>query len=193
MIKVLGIGGAGGNAVNRMVEAGLLGVDLIAVNTDTQALMANAAEHRIALGMASTGGRGAGGNPDKGAAAAKESLRDVMDLITDDTDLVFISAGMGGGTGSGAAPILAEAIRNRGILTVAVVTTPFNFEGRQKSARALAAIERLALVADALIVVPNQRLLESNRNLSTSKAFLAADDILRSGVQGITDVIQRSG
>lgn len=189
VIKVIGVGGGGCNAVNRMVEAGLKGVDFIAVNTDRQALSRCLAETKIQIGEKLTRGLGAGANPEVGQKAAEETLDDITALM-DGADMIFITAGMGGGTGTGAAPIIAKAAREMGILTVGVVTKPFSFEGAKRKKQAELGIEFLKRFVDSLVIVPNDKLLQNcERNTSMLEAFRMADDILRQGVQGISDLI----
>ncbi|MDD5775741.1 MAG: cell division protein FtsZ [Candidatus Omnitrophica bacterium] len=188
-IKVIGIGGGGGNAVNTMIAYNLQGVDFIAANTDTQALGASSSPGKIQLGAEVTKGLGAGANPDVGKMAAmetKESLRQHLE----GADMVFITAGLGGGTGTGGAPIVAELAKEMGALTVAVVTKPFQFEGKQRNTHAEVGIAELRCTVDTLIVVPNQRLLSlGGRNISLLDAFKKADDILYHAVKGISDLI----
>ena len=192
-IVVIGVGGGGGNAVNRMIESGMGGVTFVAVNTDLQALKASTAETTIQIGEKLTKGLGAGANPEIGTKAAEESL-DEISRIFDDIDMVFITAGMGGGTGTGAAPVIAKAARERGILTVGVVTKPFAFEGKRRRDYAELGINYLKDYVDSLVVVPNDKLLEiADKNTTMREAFVMADDVLRQGVQGITDLISEVG
>ncbi len=192
-IKVLGVGGAGGNAVNRMIASGLKKVTFVAMNTDVQALQRSNAQVRIPIGKELTGGLGAGGIPEMGQKAAEESKDEIRSLL-DGTDMVFITAGMGGGTGTGAAPVVAEIAKGMNILTVAVVTTPFAFEGRKKLQFANDGIERLRKQVDTLILIPNQYLLKvAENNTPIKQAFLMADDVLRQGVQGISELITEPG
>ena len=192
-IKVVGVGGAGGNAVNRMIASGLKKVTFVAMNTDVQALQRSNAHVRMPLGRELTGGLGAGGVPDVGEQAAQES-REEMKNFLQGTDMVFITAGMGGGTGTGAASVVAEVSKEVNALTVAVVTTPFAFEGKKKLELALAGIEKLRKVVDTLILIPNQYLLKIvENNTPIKKAFLLADDVLRQGVQGISELITEPG
>ncbi len=192
-ITVIGVGGAGGNAVDNMIALQLEGVDFIVANTDSQALSQSRADRHIQLGAAVTQGLGAGARPETGAAAAKESLDAVMDEIGD-SNMSFIAAGMGGGTGSGAAPIIARACREKGILTVGVVTKPFHFEGDQRMKVADAAIEELSQNVDTLIVIPNQNLFRvANEKTTFADAFAMADDVLYSGVRGVTDLMVMPG
>ena len=192
-IKVIGIGGGGGNAVNRMIEAGLKGVSYIAVNTDKQALNVSVADARVQIGEKLTRGLGAGANPEVGMRAAEENLDEITKFF-EGVDMVFITAGMGGGTGTGAAPVIAKAAREMGILTVGVVTKPFSFEGKKRRDHAELGIEYLKQVVDSLVVIPNDKLLEiAEKNTTVKDAFNMADDVLRQGVQGITDLITESG
>lgn len=192
-MKVIGIGGAGGNAVNRMISVGLSGVEFIAVNTDVQVLERNLAPIKLQIGSGLTKGLGAGANPEVGEKAALESKEHVTDVLKD-TDMLFITCGMGGGTGTGAAPVIAEVARELGILTVAVVTKPFKFEGKRRMQVAEEGIKKLKEFVDTLIVIPNQRLLTIiEKNTSILEAFQMADDILRQGVQGISDLINVPG
>ena len=189
VIKVVSVGGGGCNAVNRMVEAELKGVDFIAVNTDRQALNRCVAETKVQIGEKLTRGLGAGANPEIGQKAAEETLDEITSLL-DGTDMVFITAGMGGGTGTGAAPIIAKAAKDMGILTVGVVTKPFSFEGAKRKKQAELGINFLKKYVDSLVIVPNDRLLQNcERNTSMLQAFQMADDVLRQGVQGISDLI----
>lgn len=192
-IKVVGVGGGGGNAVNRMVSAGLNGVEFIAVNTDAQALEMSQAEHKIQIGQKSTRGLGAGGNPSVGQKAAEESRDDIAAAL-EDADMVFITCGMGGGSGTGAAPIVAEIAREKGALTIGVVTRPFTFEGRRRWNQAEEGIAAFRGEVDTLIVIPNDRLLHVvEKRTSIQEAFRVADDVLRQGVQGISDIITIPG
>ena len=193
VIKVIGVGGGGSNAVNRMIAAGLTHVEFLAVNTDLQALQLSNAETRLPLGSKLTGGLGAGGKPEVGEKAALEDKEEIQNIIRG-ADMVFITAGMGGGTGTGAAPIIAEVAREMGILTVAVVTKPFDFEGRRKKQLAEEGIAKLRAAVDTLITIPNQHLLKIvERRTPIKEAFLIADDVLRQGVQGISDLITKPG
>ena len=192
-IKVIGVGGGGGNAVNRMIEAGLKGVSYIVVNTDKQALNASVAETKVQIGEKLTRGLGAGANPETGMKAAEENIEEIVKYF-DGVDMVFITAGMGGGTGTGAAPVIAKAAKEMGILTVGVVTKPFTFEGSKRRKHAELGIEYLKQYVDSLVVVPNDRLLQiSEKNTTMKEAFGMADDVLRQGIQGITDLITESG
>ena len=193
VIKVIGVGGGGSNAVNRMIASGLRNVQFIAVNTDLQALKLSDAEVRLPLGSQLTGGLGAGGVPDVGEKAALEDKEALKNVLTG-ADMVFITAGMGGGTGTGAAPVVAQVSRDMDILTVAVVTKPFDFEGRRKMHLAEEGIRRLRDSVDTLITIPNQYLLKIvEKKTPIRQAFLLADDVLRQGVQGISDLITRPG
>ncbi|PYZ93232.1 cell division protein FtsZ [Salipaludibacillus keqinensis] len=192
-IKVIGVGGGGSNAVNRMIENGLQGVDFIAVNTDAQALHLSKADHKLQLGGKLTRGLGAGANPEIGKKAAEES-RDQLEEQLTGADMVFITAGMGGGTGTGAAPVIAEIAKEAGALTVGVVTRPFTFEGRKRMLQATNGIAALKEKVDTLIVIPNDRLLEIvDKNTPMLEAFREADNVLRQGVQGISDLIAVPG
>lgn len=193
-IKVIGVGGGGGNAVNRMIESSVIsGVELWTVNTDAQALARSSATRKLNIGVTTSRGLGAGGSPQVGYKAAEESREDIMNMVKD-SDLVFVTAGMGGGTGSGAAPVVAECAKEAGALTVGVVTKPFGFEGRKRMQQARAAIAELKGKVDTLIVVSNDKLLEIvPENTPLTDAFLVADDILRQGVVGISDIIIKPG
>ena len=193
VIKVIGVGGGGSNAVNRMIQSGLTNVEFVAVNTDLQALQSSQAELRIPLGTKITGGLGAGGKPEIGEKAAEEDTDQVRSVL-EGSDMVFVTAGMGGGTGTGAAPVIANIARSLGILTVAVVTKPFDFEGKRKQKLAEDGIARLRESVDTLITIPNQHLLKIvAKNTPITDAFLIADDVLRQGVQGISDLITKDG
>ncbi len=193
IIKVVGVGGGGGNAVNRMIAQGLKKVDFLALNTDVQALQRSNAQTRIAIGKELTGGLGAGGQPEIGEKAALESKEEIKSEL-DNTDMVFITAGMGGGTGTGAAAVVAEIAKGTGALTVGVVTTPFAFEGSKKMQLAQTGIERLRKQVDTLIIIPNQYLLKvTEPNTPIRKAFLMADEVLFQGVQGISELITEPG
>jgi cell division protein FtsZ len=192
-IKVIGVGGGGSNAVNRMIASNLKNVDFIAVNTDLQALNLSKAPVKVSIGNKLTQGLGAGGIPDVGEKAALED-RDALENITRGSDMIFITAGMGGGTGTGAAPIIAQVARDLDILTVAVVTKPFDFEGKKKRLIAEEGIEKLRDAVDTLIVIPNQYLLKIvEKRTPIREAFFMADDVLRQGVQGISDLITEAG
>ncbi|MBJ2357090.1 cell division protein FtsZ [Sphaerochaeta sp. S2] len=193
VIKVLGVGGAGGNAVNRMIASGLKKVQFVTMNTDMQALQRSNAQVRLPIGKELTGGLGAGGVPEVGEKAAQESKEDIRREI-ENADMVFITAGMGGGTGTGAAPIVAEIAKSCNALTVAVVTTPFAFEGKKKLLLAQAGIEKLRKQVDTLIIIPNQYLLKVvENNTPIKQAFLMADEVLYMGVQGISELITEPG
>ena len=192
-IKVIGVGGGGGNAVNRMIDNGMKNIEFIAVNTDKQVLRASKATYKIQIGEKLTKGRGAGGHPEVGAEAAQEN-RDEIESMLKGTDMIFITAGMGGGTGTGAAPIVAEIAKDMGILTVAVVTKPFKFEGARRMHNAEAGLQELASHVDSLVIIPNERLkLITDRCKTVKECFAAADDILRQGVQSISDLVEQTG
>lgn len=190
-IKVVGVGGAGNNAVNRMIESGLRGVEFIAMNTDKQALMLSKANQKIQIGEKITKGLGAGANPEYGNKAAEESREEIAQNIKG-ADLVFVTAGMGGGTGTGAAPVVADVAHELGILTIGVVTKPFSFEGRPRMKNAEKGIKELENKVDTLVVIPNDRLLSTvGKGTSLIEAFRVADDVLRQGIQGISDLISQ--
>ena len=192
-IKVIGVGGAGNNAVNRMVESGIRGVEFIAVNTDRQTLNESKANSKIQIGEKLTRGLGAGANPDIGAQAAEESRAEIAEVLKG-ADMVFVTAGMGGGTGTGAAPIVAATAKELGILTIGVVTKPFTFEGKKRLAQAERGVASLKGKVDTLVVIPNDKLLQViDRKTSMVEAFRMADDVLRQGVQGISDLISVPG
>ncbi len=192
-IKVIGVGGAGNNAVNRMIEAGINGVDFIAVNTDRQALLTSKAATKIQIGEKITRGLGAGANPDVGAQSAEENKAELTEALRG-ADMVFVTAGMGGGTGTGAAPIVANAAKEMGILTIGVVTKPFTFEGKKRLSHAERGIDSLKSKVDTLVVIPNDKLLQIiDRKTTVKEAFTLADDVLRQGVQGISDLIAIPG
>ncbi|MDQ2679706.1 MAG: cell division protein FtsZ [Candidatus Eremiobacteraeota bacterium] len=192
-IKVIGVGGGGCNAVNRMIDAGLAGVDFFAVNSDVQALRSSMTENTVQIGAGLSRGLGAGANPNLGREAADDSRED-LSLILDGADLVFITAGMGGGTGTGAAPVIAELARESGALTVAVVTKPFAFEGRKRMQIAENGIAELEAKVDTLIVIPNERIMQViEKRTPLNEAFSYADDVLRQGIQGISDLITQPG
>ncbi|MBQ2990700.1 MAG: cell division protein FtsZ [Clostridia bacterium] len=192
-IKVVGCGGGGGNALNRMVDCGVTGVDFIAVNTDVQALRTSRAATMIQIGEKLTKGLGAGATPEIGKKAAEESREEIANALKG-ADLVFVTAGMGGGTGTGAAPVVAEIARDMGILTIAVVTKPFAFEGKTRMRKAEAGIDELKQRVDTLVVIPNERLLQvCPKGTSFKGAFNFADDVLRQGIQGISDLISQTG
>ena len=192
-IKVIGVGGGGTNAVNRMVDSGIRGVEFVAVNTDRQALLLSKAASKIQIGEKITRGLGAGANPDIGAQAAEESKSEITEALRG-ADMVFVTAGMGGGTGTGAAPIVASCAKEMGILTIGVVTKPFTFEGKKRLSQADRGIESLKSKVDTLVVIPNDKLLQIiDRKTSIVEAFKMADDVLRQGVQGISDLIAVPG
>jgi cell division protein FtsZ len=192
-IKVVGVGGGGVNAVNRMIETGLRGVEFIAINTDAQALLMSEANVKLDIGRGITSGKGAGSDPEVGRQAAEDHADEILAALKG-ADMIFIAAGEGGGTGTGAAPVVARLSKSLGSLTVGVVTRPFEFEGSRRAEQAAKGIEQLKAEVDALIVVPNQRLLDiSDKNMSLVDAFTTADGVLRSGVQGITDLIITPG
>jgi cell division protein FtsZ len=192
-ILVIGVGGGGGNAVNTMISGNLDGVEFVVANTDLQALEANMAPHKIRLGSALTKGLGAGANPEVGRRSAEESMQDIADLISG-ADMVFVTAGMGGGTGTGAAPVIAQIARDCGALTVGVVTKPFGFEGKKRSRQAVEGIDRLSAAVDTLIVIPNNRLLGLvGQSTSMVEAFRKADSVLLNAVQGISDLMTVPG
>jgi cell division protein FtsZ len=192
-IKVVGVGGGGGNAINRMVEMGLKGAEFISINTDLQALQNSKAPVRLQIGSGITKGLGAGANPEIGRQAALEDANKIMELL-EGSDMIFITAGMGGGTGTGAAPIVASIANDMGALTVGVVTRPFAFEGRRRCQQAEGGLKDLRTCVDTIIVIPNDKLLSTvERNTPLVKAFLIADDVLRQGVQSISDLILNHG
>jgi len=193
LIRVIGVGGGGGNAINRMIEANIAGVDFISVNTDRQALMGSQAQQRVAIGERTTRGLGSGGDPEVGTRAAEESIDELHQVLAG-SDMVFITAGMGGGTGTGATPIVAKVAREEGALAIGVVTRPFSFEGTQRMRSAEAGIEKLKEHVDTLIVIPNDKLLESaDKRMSLIDSFAMADDVLRQGIQGISELITVPG
>ncbi len=188
-IKVIGVGGGGNNAVNRMIDAGVASAEFVAVNTDQQTLLLSKAETRLQIGERLTGGRGAGANPEIGQKAAEESKTALTEILKD-TNLVFITAGMGGGTGTGAAPVIAQIAKELGILTIAVITKPFMFEGPVRHKNAEEGLERLRKHVDALVVIPNEKLFQIvPKKTPIQESFRFADDVLRQGVQGISDLI----
>lgn len=192
-IKVIGVGGGGNNAINRMIESKLQGVEFISVNTDKQSLFSSKAEYKIQIGEKLTRGLGAGANPDVGSKAAEESRDDIYQALQG-ADMVFVTAGMGGGTGTGAAPIVAEIAKEMGILTVAVVTKPFSFEGKRRMKNAVIGIEALREKVDTLVTIPNDRLLQiAEKKTTMIEAFQIADSVLLQGVQGISDLIAIPG
>ncbi len=188
-IKVIGVGGGGNNAVNRMIDANITSAQFIAINTDKQALLLSKADHRLQIGEKLTRGLGAGADPDVGQKAAEESKSSISEMLKD-CDLVFITAGMGGGTGTGAAPVVAQIAKEMGILTIAVVTKPFGFEGKRRQENAEKGLENLRKYVDTLVIIPNNKLLEIvPQKTPIIEAFLYADDVLRQGIQGISDLI----
>ena len=188
-IKVIGVGGGGGNAVNRMIATNIQGVDLITVNCDKQVLLTSSAPTKIAIGEKITKGHGAGADPEVGKRAAEESIEDIQNVIRG-ADMVFIAAGMGGGTGTGAAPVVAKVAKEMGILTIGIVTKPFSFEGRKRMIQAEQGIVHLRDYVDALVVIPNERLKQISENrITLSNAFEYADDVLRRGIQSVSDLI----
>lgn len=192
-IKVIGVGGGGNNAVNRMIEHGVQGVDFIAVNTDAQALNLSKAEYKLQIGNKLTRGLGAGANPEVGKKAAEESREQIEEVLRG-ADMVFVTAGMGGGTGTGAAPVIASIARDLGALTVGVVTRPFSFEGKKRQTQAIGGISSMKDAVDTLIVIPNDKLLQIvDKNTPMLEAFREADNVLRQGVQGISDLIATPG
>ena len=192
-IKVIGVGGGGSNVVNRMVRSGVQGVDFIAVNTDKQALSISSATYKIQIGEKLTGGQGAGSNPEVGRKSAEESRSQIAKAL-EDANMVFITAGMGGGTGTGAAPIVADIAKEAGLLTVGVVTKPFGFEGRRRMLQAEAGIEELRSKVDSLVIIPNERLkFATDQKITFQNAFEIADDVLRQAVQSISDLIKKPG
>ena len=193
VLKVIGVGGGGNNVVNRMVSSGMQGVEFIAVNTDRQVLNASQATQKLTIGEKLTGGKGAGANPEVGRESAKESREQIAALL-EGTDMVFVTAGMGGGTGTGAAPVVAEIAKERGILTVGVVTKPFAFEGKRRMDQAMKGIEELKEKVDALVIIPNDRLkYATDEKITFANAFAIADDVLRQAVQSISDLIKTTG
>jgi len=192
-IKVMGIGGSGGNAINDMIEAGVTGVEYIAANTDAQDLHNSLADIRIQLGEKSTRGLGAGANPEIGKLAAEEDLDKIKTLL-EETDMLFITSGMGGGTGTGAAPVIAKVAKDMGILTVAVVTKPFSFEGKSRMKNAEDGIVNLNSAVDALIVIPNDKLFElPEKTITLQNAFMEANNVLKIGIKGLADLILKTG
>ena len=190
---MIGVGGAGGNAVNNMIESELEGVEFVVANTDAQAMAQAWTDRRIQLGVSVTHGLGAGARPEIGQMAAEESIEDIVDHIHG-SNMVFITAGMGGGTGTGAAPVIARAAREQGILTVGVVTKPFHFEGTHRMKLAEGGIEELTQYVDTLIIIPNQNLFRiANDKTTFTEAFFMADEVLQSGVRGVTDLMVRPG
>ena len=193
VIKVIGVGGGGGNAVNRMIKAGLTGVDFYLMNTDLQVLQYSTAKNKIQLGKNLTNGLGAGGEPQVGEKAAEETQQEITEAL-EGADMVFVTAGMGGGTGTGAAPIVARIAKDMGILTIGVVTKPFTFEGKRRLAQAVQGLDKLKDSVDALIVIPNDNLLDVvDRRVSLQESFVIVDEVLLRGVQGISDIITIPG
>jgi cell division protein FtsZ len=193
IIRVIGAGGGGSNAVNRMIDCGLSGVEFIAVNTDVQDLQKNKAKTKLQIGCKLTGGRGAGGKPETGEKAANEDRELIMEAVRG-ADMVFVTAGMGGGTGTGSAPVIARAAREEGALTIGVVTKPFEYEGPVKKRLAEEGIKKMREAVDTLIIIPNQHLFKIvERSTPLTEAYLIADDVLRQGVQGISDLITQTG
>ncbi|MBO5110674.1 MAG: cell division protein FtsZ [Clostridia bacterium] len=192
-IKVIGVGGGGNNAVNRMIESDIKGVEFVAINTDKQALLLSGATHKISIGERITKGHGAGANPEVGARAAEESLEEIKKVITG-ADMVFITTGMGGGTGTGAAPVVAKVAKEMGILTIGIVTKPFAFEGKKRMEQAELGIANLREHVDSLVIIPNERLKQaSETRITLLNAFAIADDVLRHGVQSISELINVPG
>ena len=191
-IKVIGVGGGGGNAVNRMISAKVEGVEFIAANTDVQALQLSSAPVKLQLGVKLTSGLGAGANPDVGRRAALEDSEKIIEAL-EGADMVFVTAGMGGGTGTGAAPVIASLASEMGALTVAVVTRPFGFEGKRRMAQAERGMQELLDAVDTMIVIPNEKLLAVAQDAGFFESFRIADDVLRQGVQGISDIITIPG
>ena len=192
-IKVVGVGGGGGNAVNRMISTNIRGVEFVSVNTDSQALLSSNAAQKLFIGEKITRGFGAGANPENGKRAAEESIEAIKEMLRD-TDMVFITSGMGGGTGTGAAPVIAQAARDLGILTIGIVTKPFAFEGRRRMIHAEEGIKNLREYVDSLIIIPNERLKQvSDTRISMINAFEIADDVLRRGVQSVSELINVPG
>ena len=192
-IKVVGVGGGGGNAVERMISTNIRGVEFVAVNTDAMVLQTSNASQKIIIGEKVTKGFGAGANPETGKRSAEESIEAIKEMLTD-TDMVFITAGMGGGTGTGAAPVIAQAARDMGILTVGIVTKPFAFEGRRRMVQAEEGIKNLKQFVDSLIIIPNERLKQvSDTRITMINAFEIADDVLRRGVQSVSELINGTG
>ena len=193
VIKVVGVGGGGNNAVNRMIKENVKGVEFICINTDRQALAFSSAENKISIGDKLTKGRGAGANPEIGQKAAEESKEEISNMLRG-ADMVFITTGMGGGTGTGAAPVVAKLARDMGILTVGIATKPFAFEGKRRMDQAVEGIEEFSQYVDSLVVIPNERLkLVSDARITLANAFSEADEILRRGVQSISDLINVPG
>jgi len=191
-IKVIGLGGAGGNTISRMTEVGIIGAEMYAINTDAQDLLYNECENKVLIGKELTKGLGAGADPSVGEEAAKESKKDLQKIL-EGSDMVFVTCGLGGGTGTGAAPIVAETAKKNGSLTVAIVTLPFSMEGKQREANAKSGLDKLGEVVDTLIVIPNDKLLEIVPDVSLSTAFKVADEILVNAVKGITELVTKPG
>lgn len=191
-IKVIGVGGAGNNTISRMREIGIKGGEIVAINTDAQDLLDAKADQKILIGRELTKGLGSGSNPRVGAEAAKESLTDIKKKL-DNSDMVFVTCGLGGGTGTGAAPVVAEVAKKQGALTIGIVTMPFNVEGRKRLENAMEGLERMEAIVDTLIVIPNDKLLELAPDLPIPTAFKVADEILTNAVKGITELVTKSG
>ena len=192
-IKVIGVGGGGSNAVNHMYSQGIEGVDFVICNTDRQALDLSPVPYKIQLGKELTDGRGAGMIPDVGMNAAMENIEDIRELLSNNTKMVFVTAGMGGGTGTGAGPVIAQVAKDMGVLTVGIVTVPFNFEGRRRLAQAQEGLEKMRQNVDTLLVISNDRLKEFGKNMTLSNAFSHADNILSVAAKGIAEVIKKTG
>ena len=191
-IKIVGVGGGGRNAVGRMIEAGISGVDYVSINTDDKGYNSSSSETKIQIGKKETQGRGAGGNPERGTISANENQKEIQEVLSD-CDMVFITAGMGGGTGTGASPVIAKIAKELGILTVAVVTTPFSFEGKKRMDNAVAGIEELKKYADGVVVVPNDNLKKiSDVRLTLANAFEIADSVLMQTVKNILDIVRNA-
>jgi len=193
IIKVLGVGGGGSNAVNHMYRQGIKGVDFLVCNTDQQALDISPIPFKVQLGATLTEGRGAGSLPEVGKNAAIENIDDIKEIINKNTKMIFITAGMGGGTGTGAAPVIAKAAREMGVLTVGIVTMPFFFEGRKRRQQAEAGIEEIREQVDTLLIINNEKLREICGNLPIAQAFAMADDVLTTAAKGIAEIITRTG
>ena len=192
-IKVIGVGGGGSNAVNHMFNQGIQGVDFIICNTDRQALDISPVPYKIQLGTELTEGRGAGMKPEVGENAALENLEDIRELLSQNTKMLFVTAGMGGGTGTGAGPVIAQIAKDLGILTVGIVTVPFNFEGKKRRIQAEAGLERMRQNVDSLLIISNERLRDFGKNMALTAAFAHADDILTVAAKGIAELISRTG
>ncbi len=193
IIKVVGVGGGGSNAVNHMFREGIKDVDFIICNTDAQALEKSPVKNKIQLGESLTGGRGAGNNPEVGKQAAIENLNEVMEAVSNDTHMVFITAGMGGGTGTGGAPVIAKAVKEAGMLTVAIVSIPFRFEGKQRHDQAIEGLDELSKSVDSMLVINNEKLREVHGNLKISQAFSRADNVIASAAKGIAEIVTLPG